>query len=261
MRNRWFHESVLTDLEKEAALRANKPIIEFVKNIQLYNFGDTGLGKVDVVYSNGDIQSETGKTFLQIDGIDVFDSMKVLVINDTDENRSNSVYEIFGVGTSITFNLLYSLNDMESVLVTSGSQYENIYLYLKAGLIQEGQNRSTATQDILFQLYDYSGTELDNMVVYPESNFAGSKLFSYKIDQSEPVDSDLQRNVVTNEFGDIVFVNNLDSESYSYVSDFIEVPIVGSLYFKHNETFRSHWHKSDLKVNQAIIDEFIIEPS
>lgn len=260
MRNRWFHESVLSDIEQEAALRANKPIIEYVKNIQLYNFGSTGVGTVDVVYSSGDIQSESGKTQLVIDGVDVFDQMRVIVINDQDQERSNAIYEVFGVGNSITFNLIYKMNEMDSVLVTSGNQYQNTYLYLSADSIREGQNRDTSSQDILFQLYDHSGVEIDNSVVYPESNFMGQKLFSYKTDPNSTLDVDIQRQVVTNEFGDIVFVNNLDAESYSYTLDFIEEPILGSYYFKLNDTFRSHWHKSDMKVNQAIIDEFIVQP-
>lgn len=259
MRNRWFHESILTDIEKEAALRANKPIIEFVRNIQLYNFGSQGLGKVDVVYDLGDIQSETGKSTLIIDGVEVFNTMRVLVINDEDETRNNSIYEVFGVGSSITFNLLGTLNDMDSVLVTNGTTYSNQYLYLTNNTVVNGQNRVSSSQDILFQLYDYSGIELDNDIVYPESTFTGSKLFSYKIDQSEPVDKDIQRPVVTNEFGDIVFVNNLDVEQYSYVTDFVQQTITGSYYFKHNVDFRSHWHKSDMKVNQAIIDEFVLD--
>ena len=48
--NRWFHESLVdaADRGTDDAIRAERPIIEFTKNLELYNYGESRLTDVDV---------------------------------------------------------------------------------------------------------------------------------------------------------------------------------------------------------------------
>jgi hypothetical protein len=263
MRNRWFHISVLTEQEVNSAFQARRPIIEFNRNIQLYNFGSTYKGRVDVVFDSGDIQALTGVGNLttEIDGVQVFDGMKIVVSNDIEIERSNKIYEVFGIEYgSLSLTELDTLVTGDSVFVNDGNIYGNKDVYLSANGWTIGQERFNASQDILFSLYDYEGVSLSDTSVYPQTNFMGSKLFGYKLNPAAQLDTFLQRNVETNEYNDILFVNHIDLDVYSYISDFQSNIIEGYYFFKVNDTFKNHWHKSDRTINQGIVDEFIIEP-
>jgi hypothetical protein len=262
MRNRWFHISVLTDQQISSALRAKGPIIEYKRNIKLFNFGENGKGLVNVVYDNGNIQDVSGLSSAIIDGISVFDGMKVLVINDIDDLKNNKIYKIFGLELgSISFIELDTVENDDTVFVSSGNNYGNKHIYLKNENWVIGQIKNGNNSNILFQLYDSEGTDLNNESVYPSSSFNGSKLFGYKENSSFPLITHLNKNVEKNEFDDFVFTNYLDIERFNYQIDFQQQEIIGSYYFKINDQFHNHWHKSDLTINQGIIDEFVIDPS
>lgn len=259
MTNRWFHISVLTNQQVSSALRAKGPIIEYKRNIQLYNFGSIGKGAVDVVYDLGNIQDISGLSDAFIDGVEVFNGMKILVINDVDSLKTNKIYKIFGLEYgSISFIELDTLSSNETVFVTSGNTYGQKHIYLNNENWVIGQYRNGNNQDIFFQLFDSEGNALNNALVYPNSNFAGSRLFGYKENAAFPLVPYLNKRIEKNEFDDFIFANFLDSERYTYQVDFITQEVKGFYYFNMNGQFYNHWHKSDLKINQGIVDEFVI---
>ena len=259
MRNRWFHESLLDEQEASLAFRASRPIIQFDKNISLYNFGEVYKGKIDAVYDEGNIQSELGNPTLQIDGVDLNDNMLVLVINDLDVTRSNVIYKVFGKSTSnISLVPVDTLIDNDVIYVNSGDNYGGFDYYIKSNSLIKAQTWESSTVPPLFKLYDSDKVELDDEVNYKDSNFKGSQLFSYKIDNNAPEDSVLGIKVSFNDQGEIVFKNNLDDERFSFTLDFVDTEIKGNYYFKVDDQYRNHWHKNDIKVNQGIIDEFIV---
>jgi hypothetical protein len=261
MTNRWFHISVLTDQQVSSSLRARGPIIEFRKNIKLFNFGSNGKGRVDVVYDSGNFQDISGQPSATIDGINVFEGMTVLVINDVDNFKTNKIYKIFGIDFgSISVVELDTLQNDDTVFVSEGTSYGQKHIYLKNNTWSVGQTRNGNSSSILFQLYDSEGNDLDNDLIYPNSNFNGSLLFGYKENDNFPFVSFLNKNVQKNEFDDFLFTNYLDSETYNYEIDFIRNDIIGNYFFKIDDNFYNHWHKSDLSINQGIVDEFIVEP-
>ena len=73
----------------------------------------------------------------------------------------------------------------------------------------------------MFNTYDVNKTTLDNEAVYPNSGFAGNKIFSYKEDNSIGATQDPVLGMPLsyknfNNFSEIVFVNNLDDDLISY---------------------------------------------
>jgi hypothetical protein len=259
MRNRWFHESLLNEQEAALAFRAKRPIIQFDKNISLYNFGEVYKGKVDAVYDLGNIQSDLGGSNLIIDGVDLDDNMTVLVINDIDIVKSNVIYKVFGKATSnVSLIPISTLNENDVVFVNTGDAYGGFDYYINNNTLIKAQTWTASNIAPLFKLYDGNKVELDDETNYENSNFNGSKLFSYKIDLNEPVDSVLGINLSFNDQGEVIFTNNLDDERYTFTLDFVDTEIKGNYYFKVNDQYRNHWHKNDIKVNQGIIDEFIV---
>lgn len=96
-------------------------------------------------------------------------------------------------------------------------------------------DKSRLNQPPLFQLYDHEGIKLNDLVKYPDNNFQGNKIFSYKVNPAPGATSDpvLGFPIVYSGFGqssDIVFDNNLITDRYSYNSQLI--PIDGYYYYK-----------------------------
>lgn len=107
--------------------------------------------------------------------------------------------------------------------------------YYSAGVWQEAFNDKTSlNQPPLFQLYDHDGVPLDDAAKYPESTFAGSEIFSYKVNTQSgaTVDPVLKFPIVYTSLGqatDIVFQNDLITDRYTYGS---RQPIDGYYYYK-----------------------------
>lgn len=261
MRNRWFHISVLTNQEISASVRANRPIIEYVRDIELFEFGSNYKGSVNVILDSSNLQSFTDLNTVTIDGETLGDGSRILVTNDVDSNKNFTIWELGSeqVGAS-TFKLVETLIDGDVVFVRGGSTFGQRTYFRRNNQLIASQTRTSPLDDIRFQLYDADGNKLNDTLVYPESNFQGSRLFTYKTSPNNPIDPFTQRRLVQNEFGEYVFVNELDTIKYAYISDFVSTPINGFYYFKLKDQLKNHWHKSDVHVNQAIIDEFIVSP-
>jgi hypothetical protein len=102
--NRWFHEDVIKTSatvnnktpEINLSTRATRPIIEFLPNFKLYNYGIVAKQAVDVIDNfTKDVFSEIeGKLGYNIDGIDLADGMRVLFNADTDPLVRNKIYKV-----------------------------------------------------------------------------------------------------------------------------------------------------------------------
>lgn len=261
MRNRWFHISVLSNQEISAAVRANRPIIEYVRNIELFDFGKNYRGIINVVLDGKNLQDYTNLSVVDIDDFGIGDGSRILVINDADPDKNLTVWEAGGIALGAsTFKKVMTLQNDDVIFVESGNQFGQSSYYIRNSNLIAAQTRTSPIDDIQFQLYDASGNRLNDESVYPENNFQGSRLFTYKTSPSDPIDPFTQRRLVKNQFGEFVFINELDAIQYTYVSDFIQTPITGFYFFNIDGQFKNHWHKQDILVNQAIIDEFIVTP-
>ena len=116
---------------------------------------------------------------------------KVLFINSPNALYTNKIYTVSGVGTAIQLSPIFpNLNEGDKVLVING--YNSVFLDSYDGLIYAGsewywsgddwvyaQQKTNRSVGILFDLYDIDGVALTDSVVYPNSTFAGDKIFDY----------------------------------------------------------------------------------
>ena len=102
--NRWFHEDVIKvsaaannkNPELNLATRATRPIIEFLPNIKLHNYGVTSKKSVDVIdnFTKDVFSTIEGSLGYNIDGVDLVDGMRVLFNADTDPLVKNKIYKV-----------------------------------------------------------------------------------------------------------------------------------------------------------------------
>ena len=271
-RNRWFHKDLIQGLNQTntTLVQAHRPIIEFFRNMQLYNFGNYSRANVDLVYSSGNIQSLTGlPAGTLIDGVAVQDNDRILVINDQDPERTNRIFLVYGIGNANAISLAIETDGQnkfgqpvigESVNVNSGTQYGGETLYYNGTAWVQGQHKSSYNQAPLFYLYDSNGVKLDDIVEYPNSTFAGSTMFQYDTSPLASLDPVLGLNVVVDSFGTPEFTNTLETQIYTYLSNFLTTNIPG-YYFAYSyglNEFINHWHKAPFDSKQNILDQFII---
>ena len=181
---------------------------------------------------------------------------------------------------SIVLEPVANVSVGDSVLITQGStQKGNEYYYTSAGWILADTKRN-ANDAPLFVIYDDTGARLDDEAKYPQSDFAGNKIFSYatlddisnedaaNVSVTTIVDPVLGFPLVYRPFkaaSEIVFTNNLENNKYTYKplgSDTSE-DIIGYNFYhllpeagEAAEEFFPYWKPSDRPFDQAIISRY-----
>jgi len=120
-----------------------------------------------------------------------------------------------------------------------GAQRGETWYYDINEWVQAANDKVAVNQPPLFQLYDHNGVPLDDVTTYPLSTFAGSKIFSYKVNPQPgaTVDPVLRFPIVYTSLGqssDIMFQNDLITDRYVYSS--ARVPIDGYYYYMFHYT-------------------------
>lgn len=247
-KNRWFHQSVIetsalfnnVPFLLESSDRAQRPIIEFNADLQLFDFGKTGLTPVDIYDTNITTPFTTveGATGVYLDGVNVVNNMRVIFAADTDANTKNKIYVVKFIdvdSSSATAPVIHlelaadgdvAVNDTVSILnglVNAGKSY-----YYTGTAWDEGQNKSTVNQAPMFDIIDSDGTSFSDRSVYPLTNtstdFYGNKIFSYKVGTGSDdavLGFPLSYRNIDNQ-GDIEFENNYDTETFSYSLDRVD---------------------------------------
>lgn len=246
--NRWFHVEVIeqtaqynnTDLALDQNNRAQRPIIEFKPNLQLFNFGTEAKNPVDIlddVITNAYTQvqgvvcaSTTQLTvtvggnsvvltngsrviFSQDDNLDVRNKIYNFTIELTTEAPDPLVYRAYIEETTDT-----TVEEGQTIIVISGDNGQKQW-YFNGTIWIEAQQKTTVNQAPLFDIINQQGVSFGDNTVYPGSTFVGSKIFSYLIGTGTN-DSILgfplsYKNLVTQ--GDIEFENNFDSDTFAYI--------------------------------------------
>jgi hypothetical protein len=83
----------------------------------------------------------------------------------------------------------------------------------------DSQQKTSVNQAPLFDVFDSSGYSFSDTTIYPSSNFTGCKLLSYTENPDNPVDSVLGIPLdffSINNIGDILFTNNLYTDTFIY---------------------------------------------
>lgn len=240
--NRWTHIEVINatfEYNKftgviDNNLRANRPIIEFVANLELFNHGTRFAGLIDVIdYTVTDALSNiNGLAFTdlpELDGYQLQAGSKVVFARDSDSNVRNTVYQVTlaQVDTTVADQFVVvlepvaSIAEFDSVVCLRGDSTRGKTFYYSNAEWRQAQQKHGVNQAPLFALYDNEQIPLNDLSKYLSSSFVGSKLFGYAIGTGipDPVLKFPLKYKAINNVGDIVFEPFLFTDTFSYVAD------------------------------------------
>lgn len=240
--NRWFHRNVIEQTAVYNATvpaydqlqRAQRPIIQFNADYQLFNNGRIGKKAIDILDTlTLDAFSEVEGTYQTVfRGTPVVNGTRVIFTNDKDPMVRNNIYEL---------NLVYLVvdefqrpvgdpqialtlasdgitNQSDSIVVSMGS-YKGTSWWFNGATWVEGQQKTSNQQDPLFDMFDQTDASLST---YASSNFAGTKIFGYKRNTIGRIDPILQFPLSYRNFGtqgDIEFTNYYNTDTFDYAEN------------------------------------------
>ena len=257
--NRWFHIDVITASAAynntiavlDNAQRAKRPIIEFRGGVRLYNMGTQAKQPVNVIdlRETDALSNINGQIGYSVDGYIFQQGSRVIFARDLDAQVRNKIYVVNFISpasvplpdSSLTDQPIIDLvpaSDAEAlvdqcVVCLSGSTLQGITFRYDGEQWIRSQEKTSVNQTPMFDVYDQNGYSLGNRVVYPSTTFSttknnlgdtvgGTALFSYAIGTSGIADTVLGfplRYLSLNNIGDIVFDNNLYTDTFVYVKD------------------------------------------
>lgn len=275
--NRWFHKSLIVEGTGE---QARRPIVEFNRNIKLFNYGTTRRNAVDIVahsvqnfYNsiNGRTVSsvkfdgvEISKTYIESKGGEIF----VLVTGETRPEVNNRKYRVYINNQGTMAISLYADGEDpsgypvvgEMIEVKSGATYGGSDLYWNGENWVIAQKKRSDNQFPLFALFDENSVQLDDSISYPASTFKGSRLFGYDT-SGTTVDPVLGFTVKHSEKGELQFANYLATETFSYKIGVTEYEITDNLYFavtgKNGVEMKNGWNAVAHPSRQWVVDTFV----
>lgn len=269
------------------ATRGVRPIIEFIADLRLWNSGTQFLteltyGFIDSVINDNYVPIQRadfeGRDINELnDSLDIGMVAGDLVCFFKDLSPAHwdmAEFDKIGTGWDTSAlpavnNIIYTVvinidgtvsfvptgplvTDGDIVLATADAPYNGAQRgqtwYYENNIWQQAANdKVSINQPPLFQLYDHNGVRLDNLVTYEHSTFAGSKVFSYKIntESGASIDPVLRFPIVYTSIGqatDIVFQNDLMTTRYVYGPT--KIPIDGYYYYKSSSDpiFYNNWN-------------------
>jgi len=251
--NRWFHRDVIektaeynsTTPAYDQLQRAQRPIVQFNADYQLFNNGRIGKKAIDILDTlTTDAFSDVEGTYQTIfRGATIINGTRVIFANDNDPLVRNNIYEINLVyitvdefqrpvgDPQITLTLAADgiAEQYDSTVITTG-QYKGTSWWFNGINWVESQTKTSNQQDPLFDIFDLADISLSE---YPASTFAGTKLFGYKRNSTGRTDPVLQFPLSYRNFGtqgDIEFSNYYNIDTFSYTANPITQISIGSLH-------------------------------
>ena len=255
--NRWFHIDVIhasatynnTTVVLDNVQRARRPILEFRGGIRLYNMGTQAKAPVNVVDTSptNALHDVNGQTGYYVNGYQLQQNSRVIFANDSDPQVRNKIYVVNFISPAtgpLPDSTLQSepIIDLvpasdadvlvdQCVVCLSGVTLQGVTFRYDGIQWTQAQQKTSINQTPMFDLYDQNGISLGDLVVYPSSTFAttknnigdivgGNPLFSYAVGTSGIIDSVLGfdlKYLSINNVGDILFNNNLYTDTFIYV--------------------------------------------
>jgi hypothetical protein len=291
--NRWFHKdtisaSNLTEILDQVATR---PIVEFTRDLKLFNYGTYRRPEVHLISDNiqdittaihglsvatEEIDSVVLTTQWVIDQNPVSDpnpTVRILVRNTENEVVNDRVYLV-----SIFNNLLRLSLETDGLDSTGIPQLGEIFK-VTHGEIHGGkeyhfdglswipaQIKPSANSFPLYDLFDIDGVSLADDESYPLSNFMGSRLFTYQTDDSgaRKIDTVLGFRAMHDATGQFIFKNYLATEVYGYGQNSESITIPGFYFNRTNNPdpslnkLSNDWYKAPYMSRQMIVDRFLV---
>lgn len=241
--NRWFHIDVInasagynnTVPFVDNNFRAKRPILEYRAGIKLFDFGTQSKQPVDIIdFSATDaLSSINGSIGYSVDGYTFINGSRVIFAADVDPEVRNNIYVVQFIVPDTVEPLiqepiinLVPASDSEvlanqCVVCLSGNIQQGLSFYYDGITWIAAQQKTKVNQAPLFDVYDVDGVSYSDLIKYPSTNFAGSKLFSYatSLGNTDPVLGFPLKYFSLSNVGDIVFDNNLYQDSFTYTKD------------------------------------------
>lgn len=237
--NRWFHIDIINataDYNNTTPLldnsqRAKRPILEFKDGLKLFNYGTQAIPAVDIIdFETVDAFSNVNGTIgYGTDGYTFVEGTRVIFAADTDSAVRSKVYTVSFVKFDDSSDLVINLQPADitsadvvandSVLSASGVNSQGQTYRYNGSIWVKAQEKTKVNQAPLFDIFDANGVSFGDTSVYNSSDFKGTKLFSYAIG-SGPEDQILLqplKYLTINNVGDIVFENNINTDSFDFV--------------------------------------------
>ena len=198
--NRWFHEDVIKITAKingqseafSIKNRAKRPIIEFKPNIQLYNFGRNGIGKVDFIDTiTTDILAIQGQPGYYVDGV-LLEHGQTVIFNADVSVTVNGEYLHRGKIYTVQYGLINNELNLsfvnpvdpsllDSIVINYGNVNAGSCWYYHTAKWVQSQQHTKLNQAPLFDLFDNNHISYVSDPVHYDTSFAGSKIFGYEI--------------------------------------------------------------------------------
>jgi len=276
--NRWFHRTVLEkayrlrgqDFPANETARAKRPIIEFKAGLQLYNHGSIAKQTVDYIdTSTTDVFSTIeGSRGYNIDGEFLFEGARILVVADNDKLANNKIYTVEFITHNNSEQIhLRDSEDSESILgqcvtVRRGTINKGQMFHYTGTDWVSSQPKTAVNQAPLFDVYDADEISFGNSETYADTEFRGSKIFSYKPGNGR-IDKELgfQLSYLNiDNIGDIEFNWNWDTEAFRYNIDNkpTNKKISTGFYKLGAAGYANGWEKLNTKYVQPIIDNLVL---
>ncbi len=285
--NRWFHRSIIEETARIGGHtpvlneddRAKRPIIEFDSGLALYNHGTVAKKSVtlyDTVTTDAfsDVVKQTGYI---IDGLALANGMRVVFAADTDPIVKNKIYDVNFVtaGDSTQVINLTEASDAtptnnDSIFIEFGTanQGKTFYYNDTTETFEEAQQKTGVNQQPLFGMWDNNHLSFDDATTYPNSTFAGAKVFAFATSDTATTDTVLGIKVkynTINNVGDIVFDSDHTSGTFTYKSGTSTITknlAEGHLHYttgRSTHNSRSAWIKRTTESKQRAIRTFIVD--
>ena len=247
--NRWFHIDVINASASynntvpviDNLFRGRRPILEFRAGTKLYDFGTQGKQPIDVIdFSVTDaLSTVNGSTGYTIDGYELISGSRVIFAADQDSQVRNKIYNVEFI-TPDSIPPLIAEPIINLVEATDGNVIFDQTTVCLSGQTQQGksfwfdgvdwfpaQQKTSVNQAPYFNVYDIAGVSFADRAKYPGSNFYGNKLFSYAqgVGNNDPVLGFPVKYLSLTNIGDIVFDNNLYTDSFIYTKDSVSTTV------------------------------------
>jgi len=118
-----------------------------------------------------------------------------------------------------TFSVSFASNTTATYISGGTIGVQGQSFYYNGTTWVDSQQKNSVNQAPLFDVFDSSGYSFSDSTIYPSSNFTGCKLLSYAENPNNPVDSVLGIPLDfygINNIGDILFTNNLYTDTFIY---------------------------------------------